>query len=270
MRKLGIAITLGLSLAAAASARADGWDDFWCGCKADYYANKEWPTPFVELDRQYAVAPYAVMIAKGWERQNLIGDNFFDPNTQRLNYAGVSRVREILLQAPPEHSGIFVARDLDEQVTSQRVLAVQQAVAAALPRGPLPAVVVSNMQAEGRLASIVSAEFDANVKAIAQPRIAGSRGAGGGGTASGGTSGPAAAGAGGADRAAPDPYRLARNCKSKISGLIRDQPETLLSPTDYRLANAQEGSLGSGPGGASVEASARRVVAGISHQSPPC
>jgi hypothetical protein len=56
--------------------------------------------------------------------------------------------------------------------------------------------VISNMQAEGRLASIVSAEFDANVKAVAQPRIPGSRGAGGGGATSGGTSGPAAGASG--------------------------------------------------------------------------
>ena len=193
MRKLGISVIVVAVFSAASQARADGWDDFWCGCKADYHANNDWPSPFVELDRQYAVAPYAVMIAKGWERQNLIGDNFFDPDTQRLNYAGTARVREILLQTPPEHTGIFVSRDLDDRVTSQRVLAVQQAVAATLPRGPLPAVVVSNMQAEGRLASIVSAEFDANVKAVAQPRIPGSRGAGGGGgSASGSTSGSAA------------------------------------------------------------------------------
>ncbi len=196
MRKLSIAVIVVAALSAVSRARADGWDDFWCGCKADYHANNDWPSPFIELDRQYAVAPYTVMIAKGWERQNLIGENYFDPDTQRLNYAGAARVREILLQAPPEHAGIFVSRDLDDRVTSQRVLAVQQAVAATLPRGPLPAVVVSNMQAEGRLASIVSAEFEANVKAVAQPRIPGSRGAGGGGAA-GGASGAAGASASG-------------------------------------------------------------------------
>jgi len=198
MNKLGVVVLVGVAMAAATSgARADGWDDFWCGCKADYQSNKQWPEPFVELDRQAAYAPYNVMIAKGWERQNLIGDNYFDEDTQRLNYAGIARVREILTQAPPEHSGIFVSRDLSDDVTNQRLLAVQQAVAAAIPHGSLPGVAISNMQADGRAANIVDAEFRANEKSISTPRIAGSRAAGGGAAAGGAAAGASSGGAGG-------------------------------------------------------------------------
>jgi hypothetical protein len=139
------------------------------------------------------------MIANGWQRQNLIGENFFDDDTKQLTSAGLHQIRSILLEAPVEHRVIYVSRDLSLERTKDRIDQVQQAIAAMLPGEPLPAVIVSNMQVDGRSAAMVDKEQTLYSSSAPQPRISGSRGAGGGGAGSSGSSGAAAgAPAGGA------------------------------------------------------------------------
>jgi hypothetical protein len=200
MLRIGTAVLLGLAAwIGSAPVRAGGWDDFWCGCKADYEFNNQWPKPFIDYDRQAAVAPYNVMIANGWQRQNLIGENFFDEDTKQLTSAGIHQIHSLLLESPAEHRVIFVSRDLSPERTKNRLDQVQQALAAMLPGEPLPAVVVSNMQAEGRSAQMVDKEQTLYSSSAPQPRISGSRGANGGGGvsgASGAASGPPAGGGG--------------------------------------------------------------------------
>jgi hypothetical protein len=182
MLRIGTAVLLGLTAwISSSSVQAGGWDDFWCGCKADYQFNSQWPKPFIDYDRQAAVAPYHVMIANGWQRQNLIGNNFFDDDTKQLTSAGIHQIHSILLESPAEHRVIFVSRDLSSERTKDRIDQIQQALAVMLPGESLPAVVVSNMQAEGRSAQMVDKEQTLYSSSAPQPRISGSRGAGGGG-----------------------------------------------------------------------------------------
>ena len=193
---LRFAAPLGLLLTVAAMAtpvRADDCDDsFWHHEMIGWHRNDEWPQPFSRADQMHAVSPFAVMVANGWQRQNLIGDNYFDEDSRQLNSAGIERVRFILRQAPVEHRMVFVERDLNDEVTKKRVDAVQQTIATLLPKGPMPVVLVSNMVTEGRSAEIVSAEIKNYMTSAPSPRLdaaghSGSAPAGGGAAPSGGS-----------------------------------------------------------------------------------
>jgi len=171
-------------------------DGFWHEVEIGWHRNNEWPHPFIRADRNYAVAPFAVMIANGWQRQNLIGENYFEDGYKKLNNAGIERIRTILRQAPVEHRVLFVQRDLNDQITNSRLDLVQEAVASIQPKGPLPEVVVSNMVPEGRSAEIVAAELNGYVKSPPTPRLTGhsSGGGGSGGSSGGGSNGSGSGG----------------------------------------------------------------------------
>jgi hypothetical protein len=166
-------VCLVLAVAGSLSpARAgDEWDAFWHEVHIGWHRNNEWPQPFSAADRNYAVAPFAVMIAGGWQRQNLIGENYFDENSTKLNSAGVERVRFILRQTPVEHRVLYVQSDLDDNITRTRVDAVQEAIVALQPKGPMPEVIVSNMVPEGRPAEMVAAEFKNFVSSTPATRL---------------------------------------------------------------------------------------------------
>jgi hypothetical protein len=180
----GLMIILALA-GVTTSARAGDDEGFWHSVHIGWHRNNEWPEPFISADRGYAVTPFAVMIANGWQRQNLIGENYFDEGSKRLNNAGLERIRYILRQSPVEHRVLFVQRDLRDEVTDARIDLVQDAVASLQPKGPLPEVVVSNMVVEGRSAEIVAAELDGYRKSPPTPRLSGHAGGSGGGASSG-------------------------------------------------------------------------------------
>jgi len=197
MLRIGFGLVIGLTLmATASSARAENeWDDFWASVKTDWHRNNEWPHPFVEADIAAANAPFAVMIANGWQRENLLSEEYFDGETKRLTSAGRNRIRTILLQSPPEHRVVFVQRDLTDDVTAQRLDAVQQAVAAMLPQGSLPDVLVSNMTPASRSADLVNAELKSYASSAPTARLSGAH-AGGSSSGGGGASSSGGAGAG--------------------------------------------------------------------------
>lgn len=180
---LVLAVTGSLSPARA----GDEWDAFWHEVHIGWHRTNEWPQPFSAADRNYAVAPFAVMIAGGWQRQNLIGENYFDENSTKLNSAGVERVRFILRQTPVEHRVFYVQSDLDDNITRMRTDAVQETIVALQPKGPMPEVIVSNMVTEGRSAEIVAAEFKNFVSSTPATRL--SRAGGGSSSGSSGSSG---------------------------------------------------------------------------------
>lgn len=150
---------------------------------SEWMLNNMWPAPFVARDRQAVRAPFAVMIDKGWQIQNTLGDHHFDEETQQLTRAGELQLRWIVTQSPENRRTVFVLRGHNEDATSVRVDTVQQAVAQLQPRGPLPAVVQTN-----KIPPASPAEYadDVNQKAIkARPTPALPAGATGGSGSSG-------------------------------------------------------------------------------------
>ncbi|MBN2022903.1 MAG: hypothetical protein JW809_08910 [Pirellulales bacterium] len=115
----------------------------------DFKRNNCWPDPFVCPDRQAVREPFVRMVAKGWVRQNTLGEHHFEPENGKLTYAGVLKVRKILLEGLPEHRTIYVYRALKPGETAARVDAVQQLAAETLRTGELPAVLETDLPAPG-------------------------------------------------------------------------------------------------------------------------
>ncbi|MCO6044625.1 hypothetical protein NG895_11970 [Aeoliella sp. ICT_H6.2] len=89
-------------------------------------ANAMWPYPYVCPDRVWAHAPFDIMVANGWRRQNLLGAHHFDPQTGKLTRAGELKVEWILTQTPPSRRQVFVERSMNDDVTQNRIAQAQQ------------------------------------------------------------------------------------------------------------------------------------------------
>jgi hypothetical protein len=135
------------------------YDNFLCHlyhdiCR-DFKRNNCWPRPFVLADRQATRAPFAVMVNKGWQRENTLGGYHFDPDTGELNDPGRRRVHWIVTQEIPSRRSVFVHRAMKPEVTLARIDSVQQWVAQIVPQGELPPVLETNVPAPGRSAEEV-------------------------------------------------------------------------------------------------------------------
>ena len=92
------------------SARADCVTEFFKSIPKDTVRRNCWPVPFVYPARQAAREPFATMVANGWERQNMLTDEHFDPLTGKLTPAGEAKVQTVLNDVPQHHRYVFVHR----------------------------------------------------------------------------------------------------------------------------------------------------------------
>ncbi len=133
MKNAWKAVLVGLAIAGGTpTANADwtdSWNSFWDRVELDYLRNSHWPQPFVYPDREAVRAPFATMVAKGWQRQNTLGDYHFDPNTHELNQAGQMRLRWIANQVDPQRRAVFVYRGLTQEITAARINSVHHHLA---------------------------------------------------------------------------------------------------------------------------------------------
>lgn len=148
-----------LTLAAAALAMAagqvhaqhhSGWDSFWHRTGVDYHRMNAFPEPFIYADRAATREPFRIMVANGWQLQNTLGSHYFHPETQQLTRAGEMKVAWIATQAPQQYRTVHVLRGSNPEATSVRVDSVQQTVARVVTNGPLPAVVETGVELNGR------------------------------------------------------------------------------------------------------------------------
>ncbi len=158
MLRLGL-VTLVLSVVCgtAGVAHAQQKGSCWEGFKRDWHRNAMWPEPFLQPDRNATMAPFAIQIANGWRRQNLLSDYHFNEGTQQLNLAGETKLRHILTQMPPSRRTVFVQQGLAADVTQARMLAVDRASAHILTNGNVAQIVESNLPNEGWSAEDVDA-----------------------------------------------------------------------------------------------------------------
>jgi len=99
------------------------WDNF---CR-DYHRNTQWPQPFIQPDRRAVELPFALQVANGWRRQNLMSDYHFSPDAPQLTLAGESKLRHILTEMPPNRRVVYVQRGDTAEVTAQRIDLVHRA-----------------------------------------------------------------------------------------------------------------------------------------------
>lgn len=135
--------------AAPAPANAQWWQNFWSGVHRDYQRNVAWPDPFLASDRQAVEAPFAIQIANGWRRQNLLSDYHFTEDGLKLNQAGESKLYFILTQMPPNRRTVFVQRSMNPDVTSTRLALVQRTANRMVPMGMMADVVESDLANDG-------------------------------------------------------------------------------------------------------------------------
>jgi len=103
--------------------RGTCWDGF---CR-DYHRNVMWPQPFVQPDRRSVEMPFAIQVANGWRRQNMMSDYHFSEDNPQLTLAGESKLRHILTEMPPSRRVVYVQRGLTPEVTAQRLDTVHRA-----------------------------------------------------------------------------------------------------------------------------------------------
>ena len=117
--------TMLLSLTAG-TARAEDWfHNFVKNSMTTARRVNHWPQPFVYPDRRSSVAPFRLMVSKGWKAQNTVGAHLFDEKTGELNEAGKLKIRSILADTPMAYRSIFVHMGTNREDTTRRVDVVQ-------------------------------------------------------------------------------------------------------------------------------------------------
>jgi hypothetical protein len=177
-------------LLTAASANAD-WHEFWARVQTDFHRNNAWPEPFQSADRQVAREYFRIQVSNGWRMQNTVGKWFFDEETNVLNQAGEIKLRQIVTQSPVHRRSVFVLIGNSPQVTAKRVESVQRTVAKILPEGPVPQILLTDVDVEGG-----SGEYYDRVNSAFNGSIPAPRLSSGGDGGSGGGSGSSSSGGG--------------------------------------------------------------------------
>ncbi|HEX3727346.1 MAG TPA: hypothetical protein VHV08_13930 [Pirellulales bacterium] len=158
MSRCFIALLFAWTMALAATpARAQWLTSFSNGMQTGYQRNKAWPEPFLMSDRAAAATPFAIMVANGWRRQNLLSDYHFNEETQQLNQSGEIKLRFILTQMQPQRRAVFVQRGLTPDVTAMRMAVVQHSAQNVVPPGMIAAVIESDLPNDGWPAEDVDA-----------------------------------------------------------------------------------------------------------------
>jgi len=127
-RFLTAVVMTALVLVASIEAKAGWWHHPKSEFGVAYQHNKVWPLQFVHADRQAAAAPFQTMIAKGWQRQNTLGDYHFDEANQ-LTEAGRLKIRWILTDPGLDRRQVFVHGTARPEGTAARISSVQQFLA---------------------------------------------------------------------------------------------------------------------------------------------
>ena len=173
-----------LTLGTAASSQAQCVGCLVRSIERDFARRNCWPEPFVYADRDAARAPWGLMVANGWERQNLMIDMYFEGEGARLTDAGKTKLNWILFDAPPQHRVIYVRRSIHPDETAARMAAVQAYVASIWTGEQTPPILASNASQEGWPADRVDTVNKKFLQAIPAPTLptTGQGGGGGGGS----------------------------------------------------------------------------------------
>ena len=120
LRCFSTMLVLSVVASVAAPAHAQWLSNFSDSVHQDYRRNTTWPAPFQQADRESVNLPFALMVANGWRRQNLMSDYLFNENSPQLTKAGELKLRYILTQMPPNRRTVFVQRGMTPEETAAR------------------------------------------------------------------------------------------------------------------------------------------------------
>jgi len=142
-RTIGSFASLGLLVSLVHPCLA-GWPEIRHSMGRDYARNNSWPQPFRGMDANSVVAPFEIMRNNGWREHNTVGGALFTKNG--LNDAGQLKVEWIVTQAPLNQRIVYVKSGRSSEETAARVESVQLAVSQLIPTGPLPQILVTEIE----------------------------------------------------------------------------------------------------------------------------
>jgi hypothetical protein len=147
------------------------WSEKKHAAGIDYARNNSWPQPFRGADANSVVAPFEVMRNNGWREHNTVGSALF--STQHcLSEAGQLKVQWIVLQAPQSQRVVYVKSGRTSEETAARVESVQLAVSQLIPTGPLPQILVTEIEPTPSSGAYQTLVHRALVKTTPTPRLA--------------------------------------------------------------------------------------------------
>lgn len=111
----------------------------------DAARNNSWPQPFRAADANSVVAPFEVMRNNGWRECNTLGSAVFTKENV-LSEAGNLKIEQILTQSPSSQQIVYVKSSIRKEETDARVESTQLAVSKLVPTGPLPQILVTNIE----------------------------------------------------------------------------------------------------------------------------
>jgi hypothetical protein len=177
---LGLAL---IALGSATQVSAEILCETFNSIARDVKRRQCWPEPFNAPDRAAVRAPFAIQVANGWRRQNMLGEFHFEQNSGQLTEAGRLKVRWILTVAPQQHRLIYVHTSDRPEETAARIAAVQQLAGKITPNN-VPPVLPTSISDEGWPADqvdMIGRKFQASTPAPRLPPPAGSGSSSGGG-----------------------------------------------------------------------------------------
>jgi hypothetical protein len=159
-----------IALVSAAQVSADIVCEAVNSVARDIKRRQCWPDPFVAPDRAMVRAPFALQVANGWRRQNMLGEFHFEANSGQLTEAGRLKVRWILVTGPQQHRLIYVHAAENDEETSARLAAVQH-LAVQIAPNDVPPITATSIPDQGWPADevdLIGRKFQASTPA---PRL---------------------------------------------------------------------------------------------------
>ena len=136
----------------------------------DYARNVAWPQPFRGADSNSVIAPFEIMRDNGWRENNTLGSTLFT-QSQALSDAGAIKVQWIVTQAPVNQRIVYVKSGSSEEETNARVESVQLAVSKLIPSGPLPQILVTEIEPSTSSGAYQTLVHRALTKTTPTPRL---------------------------------------------------------------------------------------------------
>jgi hypothetical protein len=136
----------------------------------DYARNVSWPQPFRGADSNSVIAPFDIMRDNGWRENNTLGTSLFSTKNA-LSEAGAIKVQWIVSQAPQNQRIVYVKSGNTEQDTNARVESVQLAVSQMIPSGPLPQILVTDIEPATSSGAYQTLVHRALIKTTPTPRL---------------------------------------------------------------------------------------------------
>ena len=160
-----------ISFSAAAEVQANWFRSTYHDIHAGWHTSNMWPQPYIGPERRAVKEPIAIMQARGWQRNNLLGEHHFEEDQKRLTPSGVLKVKAILTNSPPQYRTVYVEKGRNRAITDARIDAIQQSIVENQSDGPLPAVLASDLVVEGWSSEYADGVNRRYYSSMPQPRL---------------------------------------------------------------------------------------------------